>query len=329
MKNKLNLKISGNALVLIVALIIVVVLFSVVNKNFFTYTNMINVLVASTLIGLTAIGITFLMMIGGTDLSAGAVAAFAGVFVAIGLNMGYNWVLLTLIALALAATMGLINGLLVTKLKLVPFIATLVSQSIWKGFAYLMCDGKPVTVNDKGFTTFCKMRVGGANGIPLSVIITIICFAIFAYILAKTRFGRKIFAIGGNPEAARLAGIDSQKVTLLCYIMTSVFAAFAGVILAGRMNSGNPNSNANIHFDAITAANLGGVSMVGGVGSIPTVALGVILVQAFNSGLNMAAVSPYWQYVARGMLLLGSLTIDFFRQRNREKRLLEDSMKNL
>ena len=129
--------------------------------------------------------------------------------------------------------------------------------------------------------------------------------------------------------AARLAGINSTKIKILCYVMTSVFAAMAGIILAGRMNSGNPASNANIHFDAITAANLGGVSMVGGVGSIPSVVLGVLLVQAFNSGLNMIGVSQYWQYVARGVLLFGSLAIDYYRQVAREKRLLADSMKHL
>ena len=111
--------------------------------------------------------------------------------------------------------------------------------------------------------------------------------------------------------------------------MTSMFAALAGIILAARMNSGQPAASPNLHFDAITAANLGGVSMVGGVGSIPSVVLGVLLVQAFNSGLNMVGVSSYWQYVARGMLLFASLAIDFYRQRSRARRLLADSMKAL
>ena len=111
--------------------------------------------------------------------------------------------------------------------------------------------------------------------------------------------------------------------------MTAMFAGLAGIILAGRMNSGNPAASPNLHFDAITAANLGGVSMVGGVGSIPSVFLGVLLVQAFNTGLTMVQVSTYWQYVARGMLLFASLAIDFIRQRNREKKLLADTMKNM
>ena len=156
-----------------------------------------------------------------------------------------------------------------------------------------------------------------------------IFFVIFGFILSKTKFGRSIFAIGGNAEAARLAGINANRVKTICYVMTAMFAALSGIILASRMNSGAPAASPNLHFDAITAANLGGVSMVGGIGSIPSVVLGVLLVQAFNSGLNMVNVSSYWQYVARGLLLFASLAIDFYRQKARAKRLLEDSMKNL
>lgn len=329
-EKKFKLPISGNQLVLLLALAGVTAVFSALNRNYFTYTNFVNILVSSTLIGLTAIGITFLIMTGGNDLSAGAVAAFAGVFVAWGLkSTGLPWPLLCLAAVLVAALAGFLNAMMVTKLNIVPFIATLVSQSVWRGFAYLLCDGKPVSVADKGFMAFGKARLGGDGGIPYSVILMLVFFVIFSYILAKTRFGRSIFAIGGNAEAARLAGINANRIKTICYMMTSMFAALAGIILAARMNSGQPAASPNLHFDAITAANLGGVSMVGGVGSIPSVMLGVLLVQAFNSGLNMVNVSSYWQYVARGMLLFASLAIDYYRQRSRAKRLLADSMKNL
>lgn len=325
--NKIKLPISANSLILIIVMVIITALFTSINPNFFSTANLVNILIASVQIGLTSIGITFLMMVGGTDLSAGAVAAACAVFVAWGLqNTAMHWTVLCLLAMLMAAVAGLINGLMVTKLNLVPFIATLVSQSLWKGVAYLLCNGKPIVISNKGLAAFCKNRL---LGIPYTVYLMFILFIIFGYILSKTKFGRSIFAIGGNAEAARLAGINANRVKIICYVMTSVFAAMAGIILAGRMNSGNPASNANIHFDAITAANLGGVSMVGGVGSIPSVVLGVLLVQAFNSGLNMIGVSQYWQYVARGALLFGSLAIDFYRQRANEKRLLADSMKHM
>lgn len=329
MKKK-KLPLSGNQIVLIVAIIAITLVFSLINQNFFSYTNLINILISSTGIGLTAIGITFLIMTGGNDLSAGSVSAMAGVIVAWGLkNTGMSWQLLTLIVLLASAAAGALNGLMVTKLNIVPFIATLVSQSIWRGAAYLICDGKPIAISDKGLQNFAKGRLFGSQGLPINVLIMIVFFIIFAYILAKTRFGRCVFAIGGNAEAARLAGINSTRIKMATYIMTSMFAALAGVILAGRMNSGNPAASPNLHFDAITAANLGGVSMVGGVGSIPSVILGVLLVQAFNSGLNMAQVSSYWQYVARGLLLFASLAIDVYRQNSHQKRLLADTMKNM
>lgn len=323
-----KLPFSGNTLVLLIALVLVTVIFSSLNSNYFTYGNLINVLVSSTLIGLTSIGMTFLIMTGGSDLSAGSVAAFAGVFMAWALkNTGMNWIVLAIISLVASALAGIINGLMVTRLNIVPFIATLVSQSLWRGFAYLLCDGRPIAISDDGLKSLGNGMVFGS--IPFPVILTIIFFIIFAYILSSTKFGRSIFAIGGNAEAARLAGINSNRVKIICYVMTSMFAALSGIILASRMFSGQPAASPNLHFDAITACNLAGVSMVGGVGSIPSVALGVILVQAFNSGLNMAGVSQYWQYVARAALLFGSLAIDFYRQRSRQKKLLADSMKNL
>ena len=327
-KKSFKLPFSGNTLVLMIALVLVTVIFSSINPNYFTYGNLINILVSSTLIGLTSIGMTFLIMTGGSDLSAGSVAAFGGVFIAWGLkNTGMSWVVLALIVLSAAAVAGIINGLMVTKLNIVPFIATLVSQSLWRGCAYLLCDGRPIAISDAGLKNLGNGMVFGS--IPYPVIMTIVFFVIFAYILSSTKFGRSIFAIGGNAEAARLAGINSNRIKIICYVMTSIFAALAGIILASRMFSGQPAASPNLHFDAITACNLGGVSMVGGVGSIPSVFLGVLLVQAFNAGLNMAQVDSYWQYVARGLLLFASLAIDFYRQRSREKKLLADTMKNM
>lgn len=331
-----KLPFSGNQLVLIGGLLGITVLFTILNDNFFTYTTFINILLGCSLTGLTAIGITFLIMTGGNDLSAGSVSAAVGMFIAWGLeNTELNWIVLCLISLAFAAVAGLLNGLMVTKLNIVPFIATLASQSVWRGVAYLLCDGKPIMISDKGLQEFAKGRLllfefaGDKYDIPYSVIIMFVFFIIFSFVLSKTKFGRSIFAIGGNQEAARLAGINSTLIKNITYVMTAMFAGLAGIILAGRMNSGNPAASPNLHFDAITAANLGGVSMVGGVGSIPSVFLGVLLVQAFNTGLTMVQVSTYWQYVARGMLLFASLAIDFIRQRNREKKLLADTMKNM
>ena len=227
-KKGFKLPISGNALVLLIALVLVTAIFSALNPNYFTYGNFINILVSSTLIGLTAIGMTFLIMTGGSDLSAGSVAAFGGVFIAWGLkNTSMNWVLLALIVLAASSVAGIINGLMVTRLNIVPFIATLVSQSLWRGCAYLLCDGRPIAISDAGLKSLGNGMVFGS--VPYPVIMTILLFAVFAFVLSSTKFGRSIFAIGGNAEAARLAGINSNRIKIICYVMTSVFAAMAGL----------------------------------------------------------------------------------------------------
>ena len=234
-----------------------------------------------------------------------------------------------LLTVVIAMTAGLFNAWMVSNIKLQPFIATLITQAMFRGFAYIICDGRPVAISNEAFITLGKLRIGGSQGVPITVIILIIAFIIFGYILAKTRFGRSIYAIGGNPDAARLAGLNPRKIIYISYIMMSCLCAVGGVIFAARMNSGQPAACVNLEFDAITAVILGGVSFSGGVGNMGGTVLGVILLQAFNTGLTMVGVSTFWQYVARGSLLLAALVFDYVRKVNREKKLLADSMKNI
>ena len=327
---KKQLKINGSMLVLLCALGIVVGVFTFLNKNFFSYTNMVNVFVAASLVGLVAIGETYLIIAGLNDLSPGSVAAFSGVLAAIlTSNFGLNFGLSVIITIVVASLAGLFNAWMVSKIKLQPFIATLVTQAVFRGLAYIICDGKPVAVTNETFINLGKARVGGSSGIPVTVILLIIAFLIFGFILARTRFGRSIYAIGGNVDAARLAGLKPNKVIVITYLLMSWLCALGGTILAARMNSGQPAACVNLEFDAITAVILGGVSFNGGIGNMMGTFLGVILIQAFNTGLTMVQVPTFWQYVARGLLLLAALTIDYLRKANREKKLLQDSMKNL
>lgn len=214
---------------------------------------------------------------------------------------------------------------MVNQIRLEAFIATLVTQSIVRGFAYIICGGKPIAISDRMFISIGKTRFAG---IPVSVWIMIVAFAIFGFVLARTKFGRSIYAIGGNKDAARLAGLNPQRIVLICYVMMGVICALGGTVFAARMNSGQPAANVNLEFDAITAVILGGVSFTGGVGSMSGTILGVILIQAFNTGLTMVNVPSFWQYVARGCLLLFALTSDYLRKRNRERSLIEASKRN-
>lgn len=324
-KNR-KIRINGNQLVLIIALIAVIAVFTALNRNYFTTANFTNILTAAALVGLVAVGHTYLIIELQNDLCPGSLCAFIGVLSTI---MVSNWGLSIWVALPLCmivgGLVGSFNAFMVNRIHLEAFIATLVTQAIIRGFAYIICDGKPVAVSDESFIWLGKARV---LGLPVSVWIMIAAFIIFGFILAKTRFGRSVYAIGGNTQAARLAGLNPQRIITISFIMMGVMCALGGVIYVARMQSGQPSANVNLEFDAITAVVLGGVSFAGGVGNMFGTVLGVLLIQSFNTGLTMMGVSSFWQYVARGVLLFTALTIDFVRKTNAEKKMLEASKRN-
>ncbi len=323
---KSPLQISGDKLVLLAAIAAVFALFTALNKNFLSVTNMINILIAASLVGLVAIGHTYLIIAGQNDLSPGSLAAFSGVLAALLVGKGIPFGLAVLLTIACGILIGCFNAFMVNRIHLEAFIATLVTQSIVRGFAYIICAGKPVSISNRSFLILGKARI--AN-IPLSVWIMVLCIVVFGVILARTKFGRSVYAIGGSMDAARLAGLNPKRIITTCYIMMGILCSIGGIIFAARMNSGQPAANVNLEFDAITAVILGGVSFVGGVGDMGGTILGIILIQAFNTGLTMVNVPTFWQYVAKGGLLLFALTTDYIRKQRREKELLATSMKNL
>ena len=325
MKDRLKRGIGGDKLILLGATVVVFALFTALNRNFLSWTNFVNILVASSLVGLVAIGHTYLIIAGQNDLSPGSLAAFSGVLAALLVSQGMNLVVSFLITLAAGAMVGVFNAFMVNRIRLEAFIATLVTQSIVRGFAYILCNGKPVAISNKVFIQIGKERL---LDIPVSVWIMVVALVIFGFILAKTRFGRSIYAIGGNKDAARLAGLNPQRIVLITFVMMGVLCALGGIVFAARMNSGQPAANVNLEFDAITAVILGGVSFTGGVGNMGGTIIGVFLIQAFNTGLTMVNVPSFWQYVAKGALLLFALTSDFIRKQNRERQLLEASKRN-
>ncbi len=327
-KKNIFAMIGGDKLVLLGALIVIFAVFTSLNKNFLSLTNVINVMVAAHLIGLVAIGHTYLIIAGQNDLSPGSLAAFSAVTCAVCLNSGIPLILSIIITVIGGILVGFFNAWMVNNIKLEAFIATLVTQSVVRGFAFLLCDGKPMAITDVGLKTMGKLRDPLCN-IPYFVWFTIVCFIIFGFILAKTKFGRSLYAIGGNEDAARLAGLRPKRIVTTCFVMMGGLCALGGVFYAGRMNAGQPSSNINLEFDAITAVILGGVSFTGGVGTMSGTVLGVFLIQFFNTGLTMVQVSTFWQYVARGGLLLFALTSDYIRKERRNKELLAASMKNI
>lgn len=309
--------IHSEKLTLIIALIVIAGVFTVLNKNFMTPDNMVNILIAMSLSGLVAVGETYLMIAGHMDLSAGSVAAFSGVFASILLTKVKMATAPTIIiVVVVGALIGLVNAFLVTRLKFNHFIATLATQSIFRGFAYIICGGKSIYVTEP---SFLKIGITRILGIPLPVIIFLLVMLLFGIVLGRTRFGRSIYMIGGNPTAARLAGLNATRVKTLLFGLTSALAALGGTILCSRMNSGQPMAGINLEFDAITGAVLGGVALSGGIGSMGGCLIGLLIMTGFNNGLQVLNIQSFWQQVAKGLLLIAALTFDYIRNQQRQK----------
>lgn len=308
---------------LIIALIAMVALFSIFNQNFFTSRNLSNILVACSLMGFVAIAETYLIIANQIDLSAGSVAAFSSVFAAFLVKLGAAPVIAIIGTILVGCIIGLLNAATINYLKLQPFIATLASMSIVRGFAYILCNGKAIGISNASYNKIGTYRI--FNVLPIPVLFLIVAFIVFSFVLARTYFGRSIYVLGGNSYAAKLAGLNPKAIIFKLYIISGGMAALAGALLAARMNSGQPSAANGLEFDAVTAAVLGGAAFTGGTGTIFGTLLGMLILQGFNTGLLMLGVQTFWQEVAKGVLLVVALTFDYFRKRSRTKKELEES----
>ena len=322
MENKKKLKLSemllkSNSAILLLILIVVVIVFSVLNGNYFSTQNATNIFYLATTVGLLAIGETFLIIGGHIDLSNSALAAMSGVMVALLIKSGMPWPLAMLLVLLVGAVVGLINSTLANVFSIQPFIATLAVASICEGVGYIISDGRPIGVTNRSFINLGTYKLFG--WIPVPVIILIVSFLVFGFILKKTTFGRKVYIIGGNAEAAHLAGINPKRISTVLYVLSSAIGALVGIILAARMHTGAPTAASGADFDAITAAVLGGVAFTGGKGTMVGCFIGLMIIQCFNTGLSVVGVSSFWQSVAKGLLLVFALVLDHFRMKTVSK----------
>ena len=296
-----------------------VVVFTIMKRSYFSMQNILNILVSCSIVGLVAIGETYLMIAGLIDLAPGSISAFSGVLVAILLKANWPMIPAILVTLIVGAIAGAINALLINELEISYFIATLATQSIFRGLAFIICGGKSIGITNQAFLKIGTTRI---LGFSLPIIIFLVLFILFGIILAKTRFGRAIYMVGGNRNAARLAGIQPKRIMYALYILSAVLAALGGTILASRMNSGQPSASEGLEFDAVTGCVLGGVAMGGGIGSMSGAFIGLLIMQGFANGLSVLNVQSFWQKVAKGLLLIAALGFDFFRKKSRERDML-------
>jgi ribose/xylose/arabinose/galactoside ABC-type transport system permease subunit len=280
------------------------------SPNFLTVSNILNVLRQISVYGIIAAGMAFVIITGGIDLSVGSVTGLSGAIVAKFITEGtMAFIPAVLVALAIGMAIGTLNGFLISRTKIPPFVMTLGTMISLRGICYIVCDGKPIGNLPE---YMLDLGMGTLLGIPTPIYFMVAIFIIAGIILNKTPFGRSVYAVGGNPQAAFHAGINSNRVITLVYMISGLFCALAGIILAARNASAQPTGGNSFELEAIAACAIGGISMAGGYGSIIGVCLGALLMGAINNGMNLLYISSYWQLVVKGIIITGSVIYSMY-----------------
>ncbi|WP_400162715.1 ABC transporter permease subunit [Brevibacillus sp. TJ4] len=291
----------------LLGLALIVIVLSVTTENFLTVSNIFNVLRQISINALIAFGMTFVILTGGIDLSVGSILALSSAVTAGLMTGGMDTSLAVLVGLLAGAVMGAINGVIVAKGKVAPFIATLATMTIFRGLTLVYTEGKPITGLNEDFGMLGK---GFFLEIPMPVIWMLISFAILYFILRHTTFGRHVYALGSNEEATRLSGISTSRVKVMVYSISGLFAALSGIILTSRLNSAQPTAGTSYELDAIAAVVLGGTSLSGGNGWIVGTLIGAMIIGVLDNGLNLLNVSSFYQAVVKGAVILLAVLID-------------------
>lgn len=285
-----------------------IVIFSLLSERFLRVSNIINVLRQVSVTGISAMGMFMIILLGDIDLSVGSMYAFIGVLCAFVFKATKSPAVTILAALAIGTVIGSINGVITAKFKIPAFITTLATMSVCSGFAYILTKGTPIGVTDPRFTFLGSGYVAGK--IPLPVIFMLIVLVAGYFLMYKTRFGRHVYACGGNAQAAKWSGINADRIRILVFVLAGILNGFAAIILAGRLGGGLPAAGEGSEMDVITAVVLGGTSMSGGKGKLWGVLLGVLIIGLLTNGLTMIGVSTYWQKVVKGIIIVVAVILD-------------------
>ena len=299
----------------LIGLVLLCAIFSFTTDVFLTWRNALNVIDQITVLGILAIGMTAVIIIGGIDLSVGSVLAFSmmmmgWLYQAVGVPLG----LAIVVGLVAGTACGVVNGLLITKAKLPPFIATLTMMSVGRGLANIITEGRQIVGYPDWFTNLSTVRHFGFLSVTVAIfiVLALISWAVLRY----TTLGRSLYAIGGSAEVARLAGIHVQKLTISVYALSGLLAGLASVALACRLNSSQPSAGTGYELDTIAAVVIGGASLNGGVGGIRGTVVGVLIIGVLRNGLNLSGVSPFVQQIVIGVVIALAVAADTFRRRD-------------
>ncbi|WP_122790485.1 ABC transporter permease [Intestinibacillus sp. Marseille-P6563] len=309
---KLSIKSMSNTIVVLAALVVLCIALSLASPYFATKNNLINIVLQAAINATLACGMTFVILTGGIDLSVGSIVAFAGILLGVMLKAEIPLAMALLGCVLIGGICGLVNGLLVTRINLPPFISTLGMMSIARGGALYIADGRAIS----GFSG--KLNYIGSGtilGIPVMILIMALTFLIGLFVLKFTRAGRYIYAIGGNVEATRLSGINTNRYTTLVYVICGLTAGLAAVLLTSRLDSAQPVAGEGYELDAIAATVIGGTSLSGGEGKLSGTIIGALIIAVLNNGLNLLNVSSYIQQIVIGLVIILAVTFDRIRSK--------------
>ena len=300
---------------ILIALFFIAAFFSLLSQYFLTINNLLSVLLQVSIISITAFGMTYALMIGGIDLSVGSVIALAGMVFALTINATGMLFPAIIAALAAGLFVGFINGIIVAKLEIPPFIVTVATMGIFRGVAYSFTDSKPVPVE-----LASALAIGNNRFlfIPIPVWLVLLLLILSHIVLDKTRMGRQTKLVGGNRESAKYAGINICRIEILVFMITGLASAVSGIILTSRLYSAQPNSAMGYELDAIAAAVLGGTSLSGGYGSVIGTFLGALIIGIVNNGMNLMGLSYFYQLIIKGIIILIAVYVDI---RNKKEML--------
>ena len=303
---------------ILVGLALLVVFLSVTTSNFLTGSNILTVLRQVCQNALITFGMTCVLIVGGIDLTVGSVFGVSGVAIVMMLNAGWPLIPSFLISLAIGTCIGTVNGSIIAFTGMPPFIVTLSMQQVIRGFAYIITNGRAVGSKHALFNS-----IGNAYyfGIPSPIYFLVVVMILLSIILYRTKLGRRMYAVGGNINAARFSGIRIPRVTISAYMISATLSALAGIILASRMYSGQPTAGEGYESDAIAASVLGGVSFSGGVGTLGGAIVGALVIGVLNNGLNLLKVSSYMQMVVKGVVIIAAVGVDIIKNRGGLKQI--------
>ena len=328
----------------LIVLVILLIFFSITADNFLSAGALLTVAKHVALYGLLAIGMTYVIITGGIDLSVGSIAGLAGMIAGgmieegitlkmMGVTLYFSVPMIVLITMLLGALMGMINGIIITKCKVAPFIATLGTMYIWRGFANIRSDGKTFSkiagsqgLGNTGFEVFGRNIAG--TPIPCGVLILAIVAVIAGIILKKTPFGWHVLSIGGNEKAAKLSGIKVDRVKIWVYAFSGLCSAIVGIIATSQLVSATPKTGESWEMNAIAASVLGGTSMAGGVGTIGGTIVGAFVIGVINDGMTMCGVTEFWQKIIRGLVIIIAVVIDQVQRNLQAKMALQARNEN-